>query len=102
VKVSVVRGGGLAGVATRTELSRSALSAADAGILDGLVRGAGVREPPAPSSPPGPDQMLYEVAVSGDDGEVRARFSDADLPDGVRRLIEWIDSRAEKIHRLEM
>jgi hypothetical protein len=102
VKVSVVRGGGLAGITTRTEVSRSALPTAAAGILDRLVEEAGVREPPAPSSPSGPDQMLYEVEISDDDGTVRVRFTDADLPDGVRKLIEWVDSRAEKIHRLDV
>jgi hypothetical protein len=102
VRVSVVRGGGLAGITTRTELSRSDLPAADAGTLDGLVEQAGVREPPASPAPRGPDQMLYEVEVSDDDGQVRARFSDADLPDRVRRLIEWVDSRAEKVHRLDI
>jgi hypothetical protein len=100
VKVSVVRGGGLAGITTRTELARSALPAAEARTLDGLVEGAGVRGPaPAPSRRQ-PDQMLYEVAVSDDDGDVRARFTDEDLPEGARRLIEWIDSRPEKTHRI--
>jgi hypothetical protein len=100
VKVSVVRGGGLAGITTRTELARSSLPADEAETLDGLVEEAGVRHPaPAPSGRH-PDQMLYEVAVSDDDGDVRARFTDEDLPEGARRLIEWIDSRPERTHRI--
>jgi hypothetical protein len=100
VRVSVVRGGGLAGISTRTELARSSLPADDAATLDGLVEGAGVRAAaPAPAKAH-PDQMLYEVVVSDDDGDSRARFTDQDLPDGVRRLIEWIDTRAEKVHRI--
>lgn len=100
MRVSVVRGGGLAGISTRTELARSSLPAVDAATLDGLVEGAGVREDsPAPASAQ-PDHLLYQVEVSDDRGEVRARFSDQDLPEGVRRLIEWIDSRSEKSHRI--
>lgn len=100
MRVSVVRGGGLAGISTRTELARSSLPDLDAATLDGLVEGAGVREQaPAPASAQ-PDHMLYQVEVSDDRGDVQARFSDQDLPDGVRRLIEWIDSRSEKSHRI--
>ncbi len=100
MRVSVVRGGGLAGLTTRTELARSSLPAAEAETLDGLVQGAGVRDPAPARSRPQPDQLLYEVAVSDDDGDVRARFTDANLPEGARRLIEWIDSRPERTHRI--
>ena len=100
MRVSVVRGGGLAGISTTTELARSSLPAADAATLDGLVEGAGVRDATPASSRPQPDQMLYEVQVSDDHGDARARFSDDDMPEGMRRLIEWIDSRSEKSHRI--
>jgi hypothetical protein len=100
VRVSVVRGGGLAGISTTTELARSALPDADAATLDGLVEGAGVRDAPPASSRPQPDQTLYEVQVSDGDSDRRARFSDDDLPEGVRRLIEWVDSRPERSHRI--
>ncbi len=100
MRVSVVRGGGLAGISTRTELARSSLPAADAATLDGLVEGAGLRDAAPASSRPQPDQTLYEVEVSDDHGAARARFSDDDLPEGTRRLIEWIDSRSEKSHRI--
>ena len=96
MKVSVVRGGGVAGIATRTELSASALPDKDARTFRELVRDAALKEHHGSSGRTGPDRTLYEVAL--DDGEtvVRSRFSDDDIPDGVRRLVEWIDRRPER------
>lgn len=101
MKVSVVRGGGIAGLSTRTELDARDLAPEDARRLRVLVSGAALSEEPRDAGgQPWPDQMSYELVVV-DDVEVRARFTDQNLPDGTRLLIEWIDSRPERTHRPE-
>jgi hypothetical protein len=102
VRVVVVRGGGVAGISTRTELGASALPSDDADTLAGMVDDAGLREEPTPSTGQRhPDQMLYEVVLAEGDMEVSRHFSDEDLPEEVSRLIQWIDARPERIHRRE-
>jgi len=102
VKVSVVRGGGLAGITTRTELSTSALAEADARTLAEKVRAAALRESrPEAGGPAGPDRTLYEVVIDDSGSVVRSRFTDDDLPESVRRLVEWVDARPERSHTRE-
>jgi hypothetical protein len=100
--VSVVRGGGVAGISTRTELTASSLPSEEADTLAGMVEHAGLRDEPAP--PTGqrhPDQMLYEVVLAEGGSEVSRHFNDENLPEEVRRLIQWIDARPERTHRRE-
>ncbi|HEX5562097.1 MAG TPA: protealysin inhibitor emfourin [Nocardioidaceae bacterium] len=102
MKVSVVRGGGLAGITTRTELSASALGEEDAHTFTEKVRAAGLREArPAGGGPSGPDRTLYEVVLDDSGSVVRSRFTDDDLPESVRRLVEWVDARPERSHTRE-
>jgi hypothetical protein len=102
VKVTIVRGGGLAGIATRTELDGADLSDADARAFAEAVGRAGpVMQSPEPRGRPLPDQTLYDVRVDDGGHEVRARFDDETLPDEVRRLVEWVDARPERTHRIE-
>jgi hypothetical protein len=95
VRLSIVRGGGLAGIATQTTLDRDELPPDGAAAFDEQVAAAGGFEQAGPPPPTHPDEQLYEVKL--DDGEERvARFTDTSLPDGVRRLVEWAEGRPER------
>ena len=97
MKLTILRGGGLAGITRQTELASEALPSGEATKLHELVEGAGLLGEAAPrEAPPGhPDEMSYEVIVEHE-GEARTqRFTEQTLPDPVRRLIASIDSRPE-------
>jgi hypothetical protein len=98
VKVTIVRGGGIAGFATRTELDSFALSPAVAEEMARAVERAGIRNVPEPTAGSRwPDSLLYEIVVE-DGRERRAqRFSEETLPEEVRSLVEWIDARPERV-----
>ena len=95
MKLSVVRGGGLAGLSTRTTLDRADLPPEAAAAFDEKVAAAGGFERAGPPPSRHPDEQLYEVKLT--DGEERtARFTDTSLPDPVRRLVEWAEGRPER------
>ena len=101
MRVSVVRGGGIAGISTRTTLVGDDLPAHEVETLSRLVQRAGLqRAAPAGSAARGADQQLYEVEVVDDDGPVSARFGEDDLPDEVRELVAWVDARPERSRQL--
>ena len=101
MKVSVIRGGGVAAISTRTELDAGALSPADARTLADKVQRAGLaREAPPVTGPPWPDQTIYELVVEGDQGPTTARFTEQNLPEAAADLIAWIDSRPERTQSL--
>ena len=102
MKVTIVRGGGLAGIATRTELDDADLSDdATRAFAEAVGRAKPQARSPEPPGRPAPDQTLYDVRLDDGDDEVQAQFDDATIPDEVRRLVEWIDSRPERKHRIE-
>jgi hypothetical protein len=94
VKVSIVRGGGLAGVPLRTVLDAEWLPPdAQAELRAGAKA---VTETAAASGTRMPDETLYAVDVDDDDGRARtARYSELTLPEDVRRLIAFVDERPE-------
>jgi len=100
VRLSIVRGGGLAGVARRTELQSDALPEDAARTLEAHAS-AGVLPAAADPSSPSPDEMLYEVCVERTEGTTTARYTDATLPEEVRALIAWADGRPERTDALE-
>jgi hypothetical protein len=95
VKVSIVRGGGLAGVARRTEITTDALPEDAARTLEAHAA-AVVPAPPADAPRRTPDEMLYTVCVEGAEGRTEAHYTDSTLPDDVRALIAWADGRPER------
>jgi hypothetical protein len=97
VKLTVIRGGGLAGLSRQAELSSDALQPAEATKLSELVEGAGLLGEAAPreAAPAHPDEMGYEVSVEHEGRAQTLRFTEQTLPDSVRSLIAWIDSRPE-------
>jgi hypothetical protein len=97
LKLTITRGGGLAGLTRQTEVASDALPPGEAAKLQELVDGAGLLDDAAPrDAPPAhPDEMSYEVTVE-DGGRTRTqRFSEQTLPESVRSLISWTDSRPE-------
>jgi hypothetical protein len=100
MKVSIVRGGGVGGMATRTLLDSEALPAADAATLSTHVQGAELGQAPAPATRI-PDDQSYEISVDDGGNQVAQRYTDSNLPDGARRLVEWVDSRPERSFSLE-
>jgi hypothetical protein len=103
MKVAIVRGGGVAGLTTKTQLDSKALTAADADALEARVREGGLLaqqegEEPRPRHP---DELLYAVTVDTD-GETRTHsFAEEELPDEVRSLVEWVDVHPEREHAVE-
>jgi hypothetical protein len=102
MKLSVKRGGGLAGIATRTDLSSTSLPPAEARRLDEKVSESGLLSmtPQPESSPARPDELQYELTVDLDGDSHTVRLSEGALPDPVRSLIEWADARPERKHRI--
>lgn len=98
MKLTVIRGGGLAGLTRQAELSADALPPDEATKLSELVGGAGLLDEVAPrEAPPAhPDELSYEVSVEHEGRARTRRFTERTLPDEVRFLIAWIDSRPEQ------
>jgi hypothetical protein len=90
VNVSIIRGGGMAGIATRTQLASEALPPDEGRRLEELASAV------APASDAGgashPDETLYKVVVDG----VTATHTETTLPEPVRALIDYIDQRPER------
>jgi hypothetical protein len=103
MRVTVERGGGIAGFVTTTAIRSDALPPAAERELSEQVTAAGLLTMPEPSAPPArqPDQLLYAIGVEAEGRARTLRFSDANLPEDVRRLIAWIDARPETEEKIE-
>jgi hypothetical protein len=101
VKVSIVRGGGLLGVPTRTELDSTRLPPDAAAQFAEKVAAAGpIDAASAPAETAYPAELSYEVTL--EDAEARTgHFTDSTLPPPVRELIEWTDGRPEATSAIE-
>ena len=88
----------MAGLTRQTEVASDALPPGEAAKLHELVEGAGLLGDAAPrdARPAHPDEMSYEVTIE-DEGKTRTqRFSEQTLPESVRSLISWTDSKQER------
>jgi len=101
VRLEIVRGGGLAGLVSRTELDSADLPAPDAERLAALCQAADLPEPGAPSSGAA-DALLYEITLEDAAGRRTARYSDATLPPQAQALVEFVDERPERTHVVEV
>jgi hypothetical protein len=90
VKVSIIRGGGMAGIATRTQLASDELPPAEGKRLEQLA--AAVTPASADSGASHPDETLYKVEVNG----VTATHTETTLPEPVRALIDYVSERPER------
>jgi hypothetical protein len=92
VRVSVTRGGGIAGLVRTTTADVAWLSPRDGREMQALVRQAGLLgDPPAPATgEPTPDQFNYTVTVEDEGRRYVARFPERSVPEQVRNLISWV------------
>jgi hypothetical protein len=95
VEVSIIRGGGIAGIGTRTELASGALPKEACERLREL---ASAVAPADDAVAPYPDDTLYRVDVDG----VSATHTETTLPEPVRALIEFVDERPERRDAFEL
>jgi hypothetical protein len=94
VKISIVRGGGLAGMVTRTTLDADDLSGPDAATLRAKVDQAGVFGPHGTGTRPGrpqPDRFSYELTVEDEDKRQTLRLPEQDLSPQLQDLITWVN-----------
>jgi len=103
MRLTVERGGGIAGFVTTTTIRSDALPPEDEHELSERVSAAGLLTMPGPSAPSvrQPDELLYAISVEAEGQARTLRFSEANLPEEVRRLIAWVDSRPEREDRIE-
>lgn len=102
MKLTIRRGGGIAGILARTELDTSDLPLPDAETFAAQMDQSGIREsgePPAAGR--GPDAQLYEISWDEAARQYSRRYSEESLPEGVRQLIAWVDGRPERIESIE-
>jgi hypothetical protein len=94
VKISIVRGGGLAGMVTQTTLDADDLSGPDAAALRAKVDQAGVFGPPGHATQPGrpqPDRFSYELTVEDEGRRQTLRLPEQDLSPHLQDLITWVN-----------
>jgi hypothetical protein len=103
MKLSVVRGGGLAGIVTKTEVTSDAMSPEEANALHDKVAQAGLLEPAQapPSGQRHPDELSYELTVEHAGRHRTLRVSESSMPEAVRALVAWADSRPERKTTIE-
>jgi Emfourin len=102
MKLTIVRGGGLAGMVTSTELSSDALPVEEASRLREMIQQAGLLALPQTitSEERYPDQLQYELTVEDDGQQHTVRVSESALPESVRSLIAWVDSVPQRQDRI--
>jgi hypothetical protein len=100
MKVSVVRGGGLAGLVTTTTVDEMDLGANEASELRAAVARAQLDRQPddAASSDGRPDRFAFEVTSQDGDQKHIVRVAEQDCWPELRELMDWID-RAPGRHR---
>jgi hypothetical protein len=98
MKLSVLRGGGVAGTVVKTELASGDLSPEDANTLHELVRDAGLIEEgegePPPPPPPRPDEPSYRLTVEHEGRTHTVNLTESTMSEAVRSLISWSGSVA--------
>jgi hypothetical protein len=97
VKVSVVRGGGVAGLVTSTELDSADLAAGEADALRGAVERARAAHVPQAGAAL-PDRFGYEVRVE-DEGAAETLRAREPVPDPLRELITLVQESPARRRR---
>lgn len=106
MKLTIRRGGGLAGMVTQTELDAQALPKPAAQDFAGAVARAHLATPLAvpPAAPPAsnwPDALLYDISLQETGPPVSVRYTDETLPESVRKLVAWVDGRPERVESID-
>jgi hypothetical protein len=93
LKLAVVRGGGVAGIAIKTELVSDDLAPEDAKTLHEMVRDAGILDlQEAGPQPSHPDEISYQLTVEHEGRKRTVNLTESTMPAAVRSLIAWSDS----------
>jgi len=102
MKLSIVRGGGVAGVSTLTELDEGALSADDSKALRAKVADAASAfdKPGEGSAAPHPDELQYEITLADAQTTRTVRTGETTLPEQLRSLIAWVDAQPQRTRRV--
>jgi hypothetical protein len=87
VKVTLVRGGGIAGAVVTVSLDSSALDDAGTDDLRRRIEACSFTDREAGS---GADRRRAELTVSDHAGTSVVRFDEGDAPDGVSDLVAWL------------
>jgi hypothetical protein len=103
VKLTIVRGGGFAGLVTTTIVDTEALPPEDAKALVARVEQAGVLDLPhrGTRSTRQPDRSDYAVTVEDEGRKHTVLLGEEDLPAGVDSLISWASSLPDREERIE-
>jgi hypothetical protein len=102
VKLTIRRGGGIAGIVARTELDTSDLPLPAAETFAAQMNQSGLRESgEPPAAVRRPDAQLYEISWEESGRQDSRRYSEESLPEGVRQLLAWVDGRPERIESIE-
>jgi hypothetical protein len=94
MQVSIVRGGGIAGLVTGTTVDSASLAPGDAAELRARVERAGLSGAPERSKPPAgqPDRFDYELTVEDDGRVLTTRAREGDLPGPLHALVSYVTS----------
>ena len=98
MKIEFSRSGGLAAPAMRqkVEINTEQLTNSDAQELLELIGKADVANHPTETITPSPDSYYYRITVT-DQGESHTRItSDADMPEDLNALVDWLTAWAAK------
>lgn len=99
MRVSVVRGGGIAGLVTTTTVDAADLSPPDAQALQAKVDAAGVLGP-AGRTTAGPDRFTYELTVDAGGDQHTLRVGEADLTPELADLVGWVQAAPARKQRV--
>ena len=102
MKLTIRRGGGIAGILARTELDTGDLPLPDAELFAAQMDQSGLRDPgEPPAAGRRPDAQLYEISWEESGRQDSRRYSEESLPEGVRQLLAWVDGRPERVESIE-
>jgi hypothetical protein len=101
LKVSVVSGGGFAGLVMTTSVDSAVLAPEDAATLRAKVRAARLDEPPATDPTRQPDAPTRQITVEDDGRRSTVNLDDRDLSPAVRSLISWIEAQPTRQETIE-
>lgn len=93
LRVSITRGGGLAGLVITTAVDTSTLTEKDAATLREMVRAANLEHVvPSSTSAAIPDEQTYEITVESEEISRTVVMSERDLTAAIRSLMAWVES----------
>jgi hypothetical protein len=101
VRIALTRTGGFAGLRQEASVDDAGLAPGERTELARLVAAAGVfsLRPEAGGPPPAPDRFRYRLVVEDGGRRCDLRLAEEALPEGLRRLVRWLEERARPARR---